>query len=40
MNNLKKNRMGKKVKNALIEVTAWVFVFLIIVAIVKYIIHG
>ena len=40
MNNLKKNRMGKKVKNVLIEVTAWVVIFLVIVAIVKYIFHG
>ena len=30
----------KKLKNVLIEVTAWFVVFLIIVAIVKYIIYG
>ena len=29
-----------KLKNVLIEVTAWFVVFLIIVAIVKYIIYG
>ena len=30
----------KKLKNVLIEVTAWVVAFLIIIAIVKYIIYG
>jgi hypothetical protein len=30
----------KKIKNVLIEVTAWIAVFLIIIAIVKYIIYG
>jgi hypothetical protein len=30
----------KKLKNVLIEVTAWFAVFLIIVAILKYIIYG
>ena len=30
----------KKLKKVLIEVTAWFVVFLIIVAIVKYIIYG
>jgi len=30
----------KKLKNVLIEVTAWFVVFLIIVAIVKYIVYG
>jgi len=30
----------KKLKNVLIEVTAWSVVFLIIVAILKYIIYG
>lgn len=30
----------KKLKNVLIEVTAWSVVFLIIVAILKYIVYG
>lgn len=30
----------KKTKNVLIEVSAWVVVFLLIIAIVKYIIYG
>lgn len=30
----------KKIKNVFIEVTAWVVVFLIVIAIVKYIIYG
>lgn len=30
----------KKIKNVLIEVTAWATAFLIIVAILKYIIYG
>lgn len=30
----------KKIKNVFIEVTAWVVIFLIVVAIVKYIIYG
>jgi hypothetical protein len=30
----------KKLKNVLIEVTAWAVAFLIIIAIVKYIIYG
>jgi hypothetical protein len=30
----------KKIKNVLIEVTAWIVAFLIIVAIIKYIIYG
>jgi len=30
----------KKLKNVLIEVTAWAVAFLIIVAIVKYIVYG
>jgi len=30
----------KKIKNALIEVIAWVVAFLIVIAIVKYIIYG
>jgi hypothetical protein len=30
----------KKIKNVLIEVTAWVLVFLTLVAIIKYIIYG
>jgi hypothetical protein len=36
---LKKNKM-KKIKNVLIEVMAWVLTFLILVAIIKYIIYG
>lgn len=32
--------MKKRIKNVLIEVFAWVVVFLIIIAIVKYIIYG
>jgi hypothetical protein len=30
----------KKLKNVLIEATAWIVVFLMIIAIVKYIIYG
>jgi len=30
----------KKIKNLLMEITAWFVIFLIIVAIVKYIIYG
>lgn len=30
----------KKLKNVFIETTAWVVVFLIIIAIIKYIIYG
>ena len=30
----------KKIKNVLIEITAWAVAFLIIIAIVKYIIYG
>jgi hypothetical protein len=30
----------KKIKRVLMEVTAWIVVFLILVAIVKYIIYG
>lgn len=30
----------KKTKNVLIEVSAWVVVFLLIIAILKYIIYG
>lgn len=30
----------KKIKNVLIEVTAWIVVFLGIIAILKYIIYG
>ncbi len=32
--------MNKKIKNVLIEVTAWIVVMLIMVAILKYILNG
>lgn len=32
--------MNKKIKNVLIEITAWIVVILIIVAILKYILNG